>query len=94
VNIKDNRVLDVTGGKDAEGTAVQAWKRNGSAAQRWKVAYLDEQKKAQTKGLHKDTGFEINRPFYFVSRLPMKRVMECIGANNVVLKRWRKNVTQ
>mgnify|MGYP003960408773 CR=1 FL=1 len=22
----------------------------------------------------------------------MKRVVECIGANNLVLKRWRKNV--
>jgi len=29
-----------------------------------------------------------------VSELPMNRVAECIGANNVVLKRWRKNVTQ
>jgi hypothetical protein len=22
----------------------------------------------------------------------MKRVAECVGANNIVLKRWRKNV--
>jgi hypothetical protein len=29
-----------------------------------------------------------------VSALPMNRVAECIGANNVVIKRWRKNVTQ
>jgi hypothetical protein len=33
----------------------------------------------------------INRPFYLVSRLPFKRVAECVGANNVVLKRWVKN---
>jgi hypothetical protein len=32
----------------------------------------------------------INRPFYLVSRLPMKRVAECVGANNIVLKRWVK----
>jgi hypothetical protein len=36
---------------------------------------------------------ECNRPFYLRSRLPMKRVAEAIGANNVALKRWRKNVT-
>jgi hypothetical protein len=23
--------------------------------------------------------------------MPMKRVAECIGANNVVIKKWRKN---
>lgn len=34
-----------------------------------------------------------DRPFYLRSRLPMKRVAECHGANNVWLRRWRKNVT-
>ena len=33
------------------------------------------------------------RPFYLVSRMPMHRVAECHGANNVWLKRYRKNVT-
>jgi len=33
----------------------------------------------------------IDRPFYLVSRLPMKRVAEMVGASNVVLKRWTKN---
>jgi hypothetical protein len=41
----------------------------------------------------KDFGFHINRPFYFRSRLPMKRVAECHGANNIWLRRWRKNET-
>jgi hypothetical protein len=36
---------------------------------------------------------ECNRPFYLRSRLPMKRVAEAVGANNVAIKRWRKNVT-
>jgi hypothetical protein len=27
-----------------------------------------------------------------VSRMPMKRVAECVGANNIQLKRWRNNV--
>jgi len=38
-----------------------------------------------------DYGFKINEPFFIVSRLPMKRVAEAIGASNVVLKRLYKN---
>jgi len=44
--------------------------------------------------MNKDFGFHINRPFYIRSRLPMKRIIECIGANNVTLKRWRANTRQ
>jgi len=40
--------------------------------------------------LNEEFGFYINRPFYFRSRLPMRRVAETIGANNVVLKRYAK----
>jgi len=38
-----------------------------------------------------DYGFKINEPFFIVSRLPMKRVAEAIGASNVVLKKYVKN---
>ena len=40
--------------------------------------------------MNEDFGFYINRPFYMVSRLPLKRVIECIGANNMVIKRYTK----
>jgi hypothetical protein len=47
---------------------------------------------AYTKeGLDKDFGFDVNRPFYFRSRLPMQRVVEAVGAANLVLKQWTKN---
>jgi len=36
-------------------------------------------------------GFKANLEFYFRSRLPMQRVAECVGANNIVLKKWAKN---
>jgi hypothetical protein len=55
--------------------------------------YLDKAQKDRTTGLNKEFGFHINRPFYIRSRMPMKRVAECHGANNVWLKRWRKNTT-
>jgi len=42
--------------------------------------------------MNEEYGLHINRPFYIRSRLPFQRVAECHGANNVWLKRWRKNV--
>lgn len=35
-------------------------------------------------------GFKANLEFHFRSRLPMQRVAECVGANNVVLKKYAK----
>jgi hypothetical protein len=86
-NPTNNKVLDVSGGKDEEGQAVIVWNRNGKQGgtvnQRWKIVYLDQAAKTRTKGFNKEFGFHINRPFYIRSRLPMKRVAECHGANNV-----------
>ena len=97
MNPTDNRVLDVTDSKDEEGQAVGVAKRNGreggAVNQRWKIVYVDQADKIRTKGFNKEFGFHINRPFYLRSRLPMKRVAECHGANNVWQRRWRKNTT-
>jgi len=92
VNFDDQRVLDVSGNKDVEGQAVIVNKRHGGANQRWRVVYLDKADAIQSKGLNKDFGFHINRPFYFVSELPMNRVIEMHGNANLWLKRWRNNV--
>jgi 5-hydroxyisourate hydrolase-like protein (transthyretin family) len=43
-NVKNNKVLDVAGGKDAEATNVQVWKKNGSKAQSWKLTYTSDLK--------------------------------------------------
>jgi len=91
-NIQEtNRCLDVYQGKDVEGQKVQVHNRHNGANQRWKVRYVDTVK-TETKGLNEEFGFHINRPFYIVSELPFNRVAESIGANNITLKRWRKNV--
>jgi hypothetical protein len=65
---------------------------NGSSSQKWKIVYLENADKFKTEGFSEEFGFHINRPFYIRSRLPMKRVAECIGNNNIILKRYRKNV--
>jgi hypothetical protein len=57
--------------------------------QKWKVIYLDKHT-TQTKGLLKEFGFHIDRPFYMVSRLPLHRVAEAVGASNVQLRRYVK----
>jgi hypothetical protein len=67
-------------------------KRHGGANQRWKIVYLDKAEKEPTKGLNAEFGFHINRPFIIRSRMPMKRVAECVGANNVMQKTLRTNV--
>jgi hypothetical protein len=90
VNIRDKRCLDVSGNKDVEGQAVIAHKMHNGKNQQWNVLYLDKANKTRTDGFNEDFGWEINRPFYMVSRLPMRRVIEAVGANNMVIKRYVK----
>jgi len=94
INIQNGKALDVHGGKDEEGRKVIVWNKHGKVNQKWSIVYLDKADKIETKGLNEEFGFHINRPFYFRSRLPMKRVAECLGANNIQLKRWRRNQPQ
>jgi hypothetical protein len=84
-NVKNKKVLDVAGGKDEEATNVQVWKKNGSKAQSWKLVYKDDLK-IQTKGLNKDFGLQIEKPFFIVSKMWMNRVVEAVGASNLALK--------
>jgi hypothetical protein len=41
--------------------------------------------------MNEDFGFQVNRPFYLRSRLPMQRIVQCHGATHVRLNRWLKN---
>jgi len=91
VNVKNNKVLDVAGGRDQEANNVQVWKKNGSKAQSWKLTYTKDAAKIQTKGLNKNFGLDIERPFFIVSKMWMERTVECVGASNLVLKTLRKN---
>jgi hypothetical protein len=67
------------------------WNKHNGKNQRWNVIYEKDQKKIQDEGLMKDFGMKCNEKFYLRSRLPMQRVAECHGANNIWLRRWRKN---
>jgi hypothetical protein len=91
VNFQYTKRVLTTSTNDQEGQAINVQNNNGSTGQRWSVLYLDKKGKTETSGLNEEFGFYINRPFYLVSELPFNRVAESPGANNVVLKRWRKN---
>jgi hypothetical protein len=71
INIQDNRVLDVSGGKDQEAQAVIVHKNHGGSNQRWNIVYVDEAAKIESKGISKEFGWHINRPFYIRSKMPM-----------------------
>jgi hypothetical protein len=67
-------------------------RRNSS--QLWMIYYSDKMgdEAFDKKGtLDRDHGLVALEPFYFRSRLPMQRVVECVGANNAVLKKWYLN---
>jgi len=82
-NPKTGFVLDVEGGRDAEGANVAVSQRQAGAGQQWTVIYKTEiEEKLQ---LEKEFGIQFNRPFYAVSLLPSGRYLDILG-DNVVLK--------
>lgn len=85
------RALDIPNSKDEEAMFLKVAKPTQKTNQRWKVIYVDEAEKIATKGMNELFGFDVNRPFYLRSRLPMQRVVQCHGATHVRLNRWVKN---
>jgi len=88
-NVRNNKCMDVTGGKDVEGQNVQVYNKHNGLNQKWTILYDEDEKDEKTKGMG-EYGFKISEPFFIVSRMPMKRVAEAIGASNVVTKRYVK----
>lgn len=82
MNVKNGKVLDVAGNRDAEGNNVIVWKRHNGLNQRWKIFYLDEKKEEPTTGLDVDSGLHRNRAFYIISRLPGKRAIQVNHGNS------------
>ena len=93
LNAQNGKALDVSGGKDIEGQQVIVWKRHNGQNQKWNVVYLDtiKEEKIGNKGYDKDAGLYINRPFYIVTRMPSKRVVESVSGNVLRLKQWSRN---
>lgn len=69
VNAARGKVLDVSGGRDVEAQPTLAYSRHNGKNQHWRIIYLDQKKPAPTKGLNKEFGFFIDRPFIIQSAL-------------------------
>jgi hypothetical protein len=78
--------MDVSGNRDVEGQNIITYRKHNGLNQRFALLYLDQKKAEPTSGLDDDTGFYRNRPFYIVSRLPKRRVLEVVGGRNLVIK--------
>jgi hypothetical protein len=85
-NLHNNRVLDVAGSKDEEGSNVLSENVKNVASQRWRILYLKNKGEDATEGLNKNRGIYINRPFYIVSRLWMNRVITVYSSKNLVIQ--------
>ena len=94
MNIQNGKVLDVSGNKDYEGQSVIVWKRHNGRNQRWSILYTDDAKPDAKKGKNRRFNFYINRPFYIVSKLPMRRVIEVVGGRNLVIRTRSTRNTQ
>jgi hypothetical protein len=94
VNIRNKKLVSVKDFKDEEAQPIWAIDNKGNAGQRWRVVYVDNMgDQAYDKKGQRDNefGFLALEVFYLRSRLPMQRVVECVGANNAVIKKWYKN---
>jgi hypothetical protein len=91
-NIKNNKVMDVSGNKDAENQNIHMWRRHGGLNQQWDVVYADQWKGEPTKGqLNKEYGMYVERSFHIVSHLGRKRFLDLIGRNFVIKTRNGRN---
>jgi hypothetical protein len=84
-----NKCMTVQSAQDKEMQKIvfDPKKQIGAKEQQWKIVYADDAKDIVTKGKNDEFGWECNKPFYIVSRLPMHRVIETRG--NHALHLWK-----
>jgi len=89
------KVLDVSGGVDAENRNVIVHNKHGKVNQRWKVIYADEYPDEPKKGeLNEKFGIYVERDFYVVSELSSHRYLDLINNRNMVIKTRNGRKTQ
>jgi hypothetical protein len=64
------KVISVEGGQDTEGQKTWVWTANNGANQKWNIIYVDQKKPEQSKGLNKQFGLYVNRPFVIQTQMP------------------------
>ena len=88
-------MISIKGKEDKEAQPLIVEDRRGDASQRWRVVYTNamgsEAIRKKGEMSKNGTGFIVDEVFYLRSNLPFGRVAECVGANNVVLKKYTKS---
>jgi len=74
INARNNKVIDAKDDKDFEGNELGLSDRTNKGGQQWQIVYKNETT-MDDEGVDSDFGFHRGRPFYIVSKLPMKRVL-------------------
>jgi hypothetical protein len=86
INERGEKVIDVSGSKDAENQNVIAYKKNTNEGQKWTILYADEEDKDPEDGdFVADWGLKVGTPFHIVSKMSSKRYLDLIG-NRAVIK--------
>jgi len=86
-NIKNSKVLDVSGGVDGENRNIIVHAAHGRINQQWDIVYVDEWKGEPQKVEFNDRfGLYVERDFYVVSQLPDNRYLDLISNRNMVIK--------
>jgi len=93
-NIKDNRVLDIAGGKDIDGQNLIIYKKHNGLNQQWDIVYIDELKPELVKGdFDPDFGMFVEREFSIITNMGSGRYIDTVN-NNLVIKTRRETKTQ
>jgi len=81
------KVMDISGGVDAEQRNIIVWNKHGKINQQWDVVYADEYPEDPKKGeLNEKFGMYVERDFYIVSQMGEHRYLDLISNRNMVIK--------
>jgi hypothetical protein len=69
-NVLGGKVIDVEGMQDLEAQPTYVWTAHNGASQKWRIIYVDQKQPEQSKGLNKQFGLYINRPFVIQTQMP------------------------
>ena len=79
------KVIDTSGGVDAEYRNVQTWSKNNGMGQRWWIKYVDQLAPEPRKGqINRQFGLYVQRPFHIMSHLNKHRYLDLLGQNMVI----------
>jgi hypothetical protein len=86
VNFKNNKVMDVSGARDAENQNILMWGKHGKINQQWDLVYTDEWKTYGKGELNPEFGMYIERDFHIISQMSSNRYLDLINKRNFVIK--------